>query len=88
MYTLSNQTGGNATQMISDITQILKLTFTTKFGITMFMLLLSIYLFSLWMTGATGMLGIGLSIIALIGFIVMSFLTWFNGGGVQEEGGK
>ena len=88
MYTLSNQTGGNATQMMSDVTQILKLTFTTKFGITMLMLILSIYFFSLWMTGATGMLGIGLSIATLIGFFIMSFLTWFNGAGVQEEGVK
>lgn len=70
-------TAMGATQMMSDLFQIVKLALTTKFGLVITLLCATIYLFTLWTVGVIKNLGLIFWILTLLGTIIMSWLTWF-----------
>lgn len=70
--------------MMSDIFSYLKFALFTKFGLAMTLLCVFIYLFSLWTTGGVKTFGLILSILAFIGFVVMSWMQWFKGTGINK----
>ena len=75
-HTVDNSTGISG--MFSDIYTYLKFALGTWFGLSITMLSIFIYLFSLYITGTTKTIGLILSILAFVGFVVFSWLNWFR----------
>ncbi len=71
--------------MMTDIFSYLKFALFTKFGLAMTMLCVFIYLLSLYIAGGVKTMGLILSILALVGFVVLSWLQWFKSGGKTDE---
>jgi hypothetical protein len=67
--------------MIRDILGLLKTAVSTKLGITMFLLIISIYFLINLLSGCSGASGFMLTVIAFAAFAGMSYLTWFNQSG-------
>ncbi len=65
-------------QMLSDLSQILKLALTTKFGLIITLLCTTIYFFSLWVVGAVHNWGLVFWLLSFIGAITISWFTWFS----------
>jgi len=76
-----SSTSVGAQQMMSDLLQIFKLAFTTKFGLVITLLCTTIYFFTLWIVGSVQKWGLMFWIGTFIGTIVMSWLTWFRPSG-------
>lgn len=64
--------------MTTDILNYLKFALLTKFGLIITMLITFIYLISLYIAGSVKTIGLVLSILAFIGFVVLSWLKWFR----------
>lgn len=68
----------NLYQMGTDFFQLLKFTFTTKFGLVILFLCTTIYFFTLWFCGCVKSWSLVIWILSLIAMCVMSWLTWFS----------
>ena len=64
--------------MVTDIYKAIKFALTNKFGLAMTMLCLFIYLLSLYIAGGLRTIGLILSILAFVGFIILSWMHWFR----------
>jgi hypothetical protein len=71
-------TMANAKQMMADLWQILKLAFTSKFGLTITFLCATIYFFTLWFNNIIKKWSLITWILTLIGTLVFTWLTWFS----------
>ena len=71
--------------MFYDILTYLKFALSTWFGLSITMLCIFIYLFSLYITGTTKTVGLILSILAFVGFVVFSWLNWFSSSGKESN---
>jgi hypothetical protein len=64
--------------MVTDIYKAIVFMLTNKFGLAMTMLCLFIYLLSLYIAGGLKTIGLILSILAFVGFIILSWMHWFR----------
>ncbi len=71
--------------MVADIFSFLKFAFFTKFGLAITLFCLFVYFLSLWIAGGVKYVGLILSILAFIGFVVMSWMQWFKKGIKADE---
>jgi sorbitol-specific phosphotransferase system component IIC len=69
--------GGGFIQMLTDIFDLLLQTLTTKFGLIIFLICLTIYFFSLWMCGGLKWWGLVISILTLLMACILSYYNWF-----------
>lgn len=69
--------GGGFIQMLTDIFDLLLYTLTTKFGLIILLICLTIYFFSLWMCGGLKWWGLAIWILTLIMASVLSYYNWF-----------
>lgn len=70
--------------MVNDMFTLVKLTFTTSFGLTIFALVLALHFMSLLIIGKTGILGLLVTLLLLAGFIFGCYYTWFRGKSVPN----
>jgi energy-converting hydrogenase Eha subunit F len=73
-------TSGNSgfTGMMKDISRAIVFMLTNTFGLAMTMLCLFIYLLILYITGGLKTIGLILSILAFVGFVILSWMHWFR----------
>ncbi len=74
-----------AKQMLSDFGQIIKLALTTKFGLVITLLCVGIYFLSLWIVGGVQKWGLLVWLLSFIGFIGLSWATWFSVSIIDNE---
>lgn len=65
--------------MMTDIKNAIVFMLSNTFGLAMTMLCLFIYLLSLYIVGGLKTIGLILSILAFVGFIILSWVHWFKG---------
>ena len=71
--------------MMHDLMQILRLAFTTKFGLVITLLCATIYFFTLWMSTTSKSWALYVWIVTLISIFIMSWFTWFKDGCSSDQ---
>lgn len=65
-------------KMVNDIVNFVVSIFTVRFNTIIFLLVLSIYIFTLWIVGSVQTIGLLLSLALLAGSIALGYFEWFG----------
>ncbi len=76
----SCQTGGSMTptsMMINDLVNFLKIGLSSKFGLFIFSIVITIYFFSLWSVNGVGKWGMYMWVVGLAASVALAYYTWY-----------
>lgn len=71
--------------MMSDVMGFFKMALTTKKGLAVVAICTFVYFLSLYIAGGVKVWGLIVSILAILAFLVLSWMIWFRAGGNSDD---